>query len=152
MATMLDSFDYRCKFMDVYGRNRKAVSMPRKVDISEAESLVMQQLWAHSPQSADAIHEALGKQSGWQVATVKTLLNRLLKKGAIQASKDGRRFLYEPLLDRDQWLLQESSGLLQRLFGGRVAPLVAHFSQHRRLSARDLRELRQLLQEIDRGR
>lgn len=121
-------------------------------DISEAESLVMLQLWKRSPQTAEAIHEALGREAGWQVATVKTLLNRLLKKGAVGASKDGRRFLYEPLLERDQWLLQESSGLLQRLFDGRIAPLVAHFSRHRRLSTRDVRDLKRLLQELDDGR
>jgi len=123
-----------------------------EADISEAESLVMQQLWKRSPQTAESIHYALGHDAGWQVATVKTLLNRLLKKGAVCASKDGRRFLYEPLLKRDQWLLQESSGLLRRLFDGRIAPLVAHFSQHRRLSARDVRDLKQLLQEIENGR
>jgi predicted transcriptional regulator len=121
-------------------------------DISEAESLVMQQLWERSPQTADSIHDALGPDARWQVATVKTLLNRLLKKGAVRATKDGRRFLYEPLLERDQWLLQESSGLLQRLFDGRIAPLVAHFSRHRRLSARDVRDLKRLLQEIEDGR
>jgi BlaI family transcriptional regulator, penicillinase repressor len=122
------------------------------VDISEAESLVMQQLWKLSPQTAESIHDALGPDAGWQVATVKTLLNRLLRKKAVRANKDGRRFLYEPLLDRDQWLLQESSGLLQRLFDGRIAPLVAHFSRHRRLSARDVRDLKRLLKEIDDGR
>jgi predicted transcriptional regulator len=123
-----------------------------RADISEAESLVMQQLWNRSPQSAESIHDSLGPDAGWQVATVKTLLNRLLKKGAVRANKDGRRFLYEPLLERDQWLLQESSGLLQRLFDGRIAPLVAHFSRHRRLSARDVRDLKRLLQEIEDGR
>jgi predicted transcriptional regulator len=123
-----------------------------RIDISEAESLVMQQLWESSPQTAESIHDALSPDAGWQVATVKTLLNRLLKKGAVRATKEGRRFLYEPLLKRDQWLLQESSGLLQRLFDGRVAPLVAHFSRHRRLSARDVRDLKRLLEEIEDGR
>jgi BlaI family transcriptional regulator, penicillinase repressor len=121
-------------------------------EISEAESLVMQQLWSRSPQSAESIHDVLGPDAGWQVATVKTLLSRLMKKGAVRATKDGRRFLYEPLLERDQWLLHESSGLLQRLFDGRIAPLVSHFSRHRRLSARDVRDLKRLLQEIEDGR
>lgn len=111
----------------------------------------MQLLWEHSPRDAEEIFAALPDTVDWQVATVKTLLNRLLKKGAVRARKQGRRYLYAPVLERDEWLLQESTGLLQRLFNGRVAPLVAHFSQHRKLSARDVRELRKLLEEMDRG-
>jgi predicted transcriptional regulator len=81
----------------------------------------------------------------WQVATVKTLLNRLLRKGAVRASKLGRRYFYAPVLKRDQWLLQESTALLERLFNGRMASLVAHFIQHRKLSSGDIRALRKLL-------
>ncbi|MGO4774351.1 BlaI/MecI/CopY family transcriptional regulator, partial [Lysobacter sp. 2RAB21] len=80
---------------------------------------------------------------------VKTLLNRLLNKGAIQAEKDGRRYLYAPVLKREEWVLGESQGLLERLFGGRVAPLVAHFSEQRKLSRKDIAELRKLLEDID---
>jgi BlaI family penicillinase repressor len=73
----------------------------------------------------------------------------LLKKGAIRATKDGRRYLYTPVLKRHAWMLGESQGLLERLFDGRVAPLVAHFSQQRKLSRKDIDELRKLLEEID---
>jgi len=95
---------------------------------------------------------ALARSQDWQEATIKTLLNRLLKKGAIQASKDGRRYLYAPVLKRKDWLLDESEGLLQRLFDGRVAPLVAHFSRHRKLSRKDIAELRALIGELDDGK
>lgn len=109
----------------------------------------MQVLWEHSPRDAEEVFAGLPSIVDWQIPTVRTLLNRLLKKGAIRAQKHGRRYMYVPVLKRDHWLLQESSGLLQRLFNGRVAPLVAHFSQHRKLSARDIRDLRQLLEEMD---
>ena len=125
--------------------------MSKVTSISEAESVIMQALWARSPLTAEDVLDALADVTDWQDATVKTLLNRLLRKGAIHARKQGRRYLYTPILARDQWLLQESSGLLDRLFGGRVAPLVAHFSQHRKLSVRDVQELRKLLDEIDHG-
>jgi predicted transcriptional regulator len=75
----------------------------------------------------------------------------LLKKGAIQAERDGRRYLYAPVLKREDWVMGESQGLLGRLFGGRVAPLVTHFSQQGELSAKDVAELRRLLEEIDDG-
>ena len=92
---------------------------------------------------------ALQPQDKWQEPTVKTLLNRLLKKGAVSARKDGRRYLYSPVLTRDQWLSHESTGLLNRLFGGRVAPLVAHFSSQRKLSKKDIADLKRLIRELD---
>jgi hypothetical protein len=62
----------------------------------------------------------------------------LVKKGAIRAQRDGRRYLYSPIIERDQWLSDESVGLLDRLFHGRIAPFVAHFSHSRKLSKRDI--------------
>lgn len=121
------------------------------MQISEAESVVMQVLWKRQPQTAEEIHAAVGDRD-WQVATVKTLLNRLLKKGAVVADRDGRRYLYAPVLTREAWLQGESESLLDRLFGGRVAPLVAHFSERRRLSKKDVAELRKLLEDLDDGR
>jgi len=53
------------------------------------------------------------------------------------------------VLTRDQWLSSESEGLIERLFGGRVAPLVAHFSRHRKLSRKDIADLKRLIQELD---
>lgn len=85
----------------------------------------------------------------WQESTVKTLLNRLLKKGAVNARKDGRRYLYSPVLTRKEWISQESTGFLNRLFGGRVTPLVAHFSSQRKLSKKDIADLKLLIQELD---
>lgn len=119
------------------------------MQISDAESVVMDVLWKRSPLSADEVVAALSGQQEWQEATVKTLLNRLLKKGAISAEKDGRRYLYAPVLQRAAWVQGESESLLARMFGGRVAPLVAHFSEHRKLSRKDIAELRKLLEELD---
>ena len=119
--------------------------------ITEAESAVMEVLWARSPLAAEDVFEALSGSRGWQEATVKTLLNRLLRKGAIRAARDGRRYAYTPVLEREAWLLGESQGLLERLFDGRVAPLVSHFSRHRKLSGKDIADLRKLLEELDDG-
>jgi predicted transcriptional regulator len=127
------------------------------MQVSEAESVVMEVLWTaeaggRAPLAAEDVVAALANRQDWQEATIKTLLNRLLKKGAIRASKEGRRYLYAPVLSRQAWLSDESEGLLQRLFDGRVAPLVAHFSRHRKLSDKDIAELRKLLEELDDGK
>ena len=117
--------------------------------ISEAEAVVMEVLWRASPRSAEEILAEVGPVQDWQEGTVKSLLNRLLKKKAVKAEKDGRRYLYMPLLSREKYVSQESKGLLDRLFDGRVAPLVAHFSEQRRLTKKDIAELRKLLKELD---
>lgn len=128
--------------------------MERKnADISDAESLVMDVLWrASAPLPAEDVIAALVNEQRWQEATVKTLLNRLLKKGAVSASKDGRRYLYCAELKREQWVSRESGTMLDRLFGGRVAPLVAHFGKHRKLSAADIAELKKLVEELGDGK
>jgi predicted transcriptional regulator len=94
----------------------------------------MEVLWRQHPLTAEEMVAALAEAQQWQEATIKTLLNRLLNKGAIAAEKEGRRYLYTPVLRREDWVLEESQGLLKRLFDGRVAPLVAHFSRHCKLS------------------
>jgi BlaI family penicillinase repressor len=114
--------------------------------ISDAESRVMEVLWrAARPTSCEEVVTALSQRQDWQEATVKTLLGRLMKKGAIKAAQDGRRYLYSPLLTRERWLSFESQRLLKRLFGGRLAPLVAHFGQHHRLTKQDIAELKSLI-------
>jgi predicted transcriptional regulator len=120
--------------------------------ISDAESLVMEVLWEKNPATSDDVVAELSKTTDWQEPTIKTLLNRLLKKRAIAAVRDGRRYLYRPLLKREDYIDAASTSLLDRLFGGRVAPLVAHFSDRRKLSKKDVAELKRLIEELDHDR
>lgn len=122
------------------------------MSISEAESIVMDVLWRNHPLSAEEVVAALAQTTDWQEPTIKTLLNRLLKKRAIAAQRDGRRYLYRPLLERGDYVHAQSESLLDRLFEGRVAPLVAHFCERRKLSRKDIAELKRLIKEIDNGR
>jgi len=117
--------------------------------ISGAESLVMEALWRRAPLTAEEIFAELGEAQGWAEPTLKTLLNRLLNKGAVSAQKDGRRYLYRPLVARDDYVESESQGLLDRLFDGRLAPLVSHFSERQKLSAQDVADLKRLIAELD---
>src|SRR6185437_4683431 len=119
------------------------------MSISEAEAAVMETLWRKEPLSAQDILDQVGAERGWQEGTVKSLLNRLLKKRAVKALRDGRRYLYRPLISREHYVFGESKSLVDRLFGGRVAPLVAHFSEQRKLSKKDIAQLRALLKELD---
>ncbi|RPF70541.1 BlaI/MecI/CopY family transcriptional regulator [Aurantiacibacter spongiae] len=116
--------------------------------ISDAEHAVMESLWARSPQSAAEVCEAVCQDRDWSIATVKTLLSRLVGKGALATEPDGRRFLYSPLIERADYVGGESRRLVDRLFGGRAAPLFAHLAENEALSDDDIVEIERLLQEL----
>ena len=116
--------------------------------ISEAEHAVMEVLWEEQPLTATEVAERASPERGWSVHTVKTLLSRLLAKGAITHEAEGRRFLYSPAIERDSYVGRESEKLLDRLFGGRVTPLIAQLAERRSLTPQDIAELEALLKEL----
>ena len=117
--------------------------------ISQAELLLLDALWSQSPLTAAEIAERVARPQGWTLQTVKTMLARLEAKGAVTHSVDGRRFLFRPLVGRDEVADRESERLLDRLFGGRAAPLLARLAERRKLSAEDIAEIRALLDRIE---
>lgn len=116
--------------------------------ITDAEHAVMEALWERSPQTATEVAEVVGAARGWGLATVKTLLSRLVTKQAIAATPDGKRFLYAPRMARADYLGGESRRLVDRLFGGRAAPLFAHLAEHEALTAADMDEIEALLRKL----
>ncbi len=116
--------------------------------ISDAEHEVMEVLWSKSPLTAAEVCDEVCAQRGWSLATVKTLLGRLVQKQAIAAAPDGRRYLYMPLIARAEYVGGESRRLVERLFGGRAAPLFAHLAEQEALTEDDLAEIEVLLKEL----
>ena len=116
--------------------------------ISDAEHAVMEALWEKSPQTAVEVCDSVCGVRGWSMPTVKTLLSRLVAKGAVTTEPDGRRFLYSPLLARDDYVGGESRRLVDRLFGGRAAPLFAHLAEAEALSDEDIAQIEKLLREM----
>ena len=121
------------------------------VTVTAAESKIMEALWRHGEMTVAEIIDHIAQSEAWGQATVKTLVNRLLKKKAIQSAKTEGRHVYRPLLQRADYLQAESQGLLDRLFDGQLAPLVAHFADHKSLSPDDIARLRRLIEEMDDG-
>jgi predicted transcriptional regulator len=119
--------------------------------ITAAESKVMEALWRRSPLSADELISEVTATQPWGEATVKTLINRLLKKKAIKSERENGRHCYKPLVERAEYVQAESQGLLDRLFDGQLAPLVAHFAEHRKLKADEVARLKSLIEELDDG-
>ena len=116
--------------------------------ISDAEHAVMEVLWEEAPLAAADVAERVDPARGWSARTVKTLLSRLLAKGAIAHEEEGRRYLYRPAIAREDFIASESGKLLDRMFGGRVTPLVAHLAERNRLSAEDIAEIEKLLKDL----
>lgn len=116
--------------------------------ISDAEHAVMEALWERSPLSAAEVCDEVCEEREWSLATVKTLLSRLVAKNAVSTRPNGRRFLYTPLLERSDYVGGESRRLVDRLFGGRAAPLFAHLAETEALSEDDLVEIEALLKEM----
>ncbi|HEY0621832.1 BlaI/MecI/CopY family transcriptional regulator [Sphingomonas sp.] len=116
--------------------------------ISDAEHAVMEVLWDESPLTANDVAERVAPSRGWSANTVKTLLGRLLAKNTIAAEEDGRRYLYRPLVERGDYVEGESRRLIDRLFGGKLTPLVAHLAERDALTDEDIAEIEALLKEI----
>ena len=116
--------------------------------ISDAEHAVMEVLWDEAPLAAADVAERIDPARGWSVRTVKTMLSRLLAKGALVHEEDGRRYLYKPAIARDDFVARESRKLLDRMFGGRVTPLVAHLAEQDELTPHDIAEIEALLKAL----
>ncbi|GLX79687.1 BlaI family transcriptional regulator [Thalassotalea insulae] len=114
-------------------------------EISQTEFEVLDVLWQQYPASANEIIERLNQQKDWHEKTVKTLLNRLVKKGAISFEKQQRRYLYTPLLAREAYVTSQSESLIERLFSGRVSPLIAGFAKNKHLEKDDIEELKSII-------
>ena len=117
--------------------------------ISDAELDVMEALWsADAPLTAADVADKIGSDRDWSLATVKTMLSRLLTKGAVRHTEDGRRFLYAPAIERSDFEARESVRFVDRMFGGRLSPLVARLAEEDALDEADIAAIEALLKEL----
>lgn len=115
---------------------------------SESEMQLLAALWDEAPQTATELADRVGKSNGWTLTTVKTLLGRLVQKGAVTTEAEGRRYLYRPAIDRAEAMGEESQRFVDRLFGGRVSPLIAHLAEREALSDADIAEIEALIRKL----
>jgi predicted transcriptional regulator len=109
----------------------------------------MEALWRRGPLTPDGIVAEVGEAHGWAPGTVKTLITRLLRKKAIEGRREPEGYLYRPLISRASYVQSESESLVDRLFDGEVAPLVAAFAEHRALTPKDIQLLKKLIADLD---
>ena len=117
------------------------------IKISDSEWQVMNIVWARFPVSTNEIVEALVPQTHWHSRTIRTLLDRLVKKGALRIRPEGKRYLYEPRISMAEGIRQESQSFLRRVFGGEPAAMLLHLVEEAKLSKADIRKLKTILSE-----
>lgn len=116
--------------------------------ISEAEWEVMKVIWRQpSPSLAQDIIQALAQSTTWSPATIKTMLNRLVAKGALRYERMGRSYLYSAVVNESKCCAAEADSFLDRVFDGSLSPLLAHFVRSRRLTKKELESLEQVLRD-----
>lgn len=118
-------------------------TMPK---ITEAEWTVMKVFWQKSPRTANQAVEQLS-DTGWNPKTIRTLINRLQKKKALDFEKDGRRHRYFPLVAEHECVRQEAQSLLSRAGAAALKPMLAAFLQEQKLSSKEIEELKQILNQ-----
>ena len=124
--------------------------MKRIPRISETEWALMKVIWAQAPCSAGEIIDSLTQQDAtWHPKTAKAFLNRLVKKKVLGFRKEGRAYLYRPLVTEAACIDAASESFLDRVFGGSLKPMLAHFVERKKLSADEINELKRLLESQD---
>lgn len=119
--------------------------MPRVVQISDAEWDVMEPIWEAGVCAAADVIKRLRTTHDWNHSTIRTLLARLVEKGALDYEVDGARYLYRPAVTRQQCVRQKSRSFLEKAFGGDVGALLAHFVSEASLDPDQIEQLHQLL-------
>jgi BlaI family transcriptional regulator, penicillinase repressor len=121
--------------------------MKKTIRITQAEWEVMAVVWDRTPVAASTVVEVLAERKQWTLATVRTLLRRLVNKGALQQEASGKRYIYTPLISMAESVRQESDSFLDRVLGRAPSEAILHLVKRAELSREDIQELRQILRE-----
>lgn len=121
--------------------------MADAIGISDAEWHVMNVVWRDQPVEAQQVIDQLADANGWSAATIKTMLHRLIKKGALAFEQDGKRYLYRASVRRADCIRQASRSFLDRVFAGAAAPALMHLVKTSKLADEEVAELRRLLNQ-----
>lgn len=124
--------------------------MSDPVDLSDAEWQIMNLVWDRQPIMAQDVIGELAEPCQWSPATVRTMLHRLVKKGALHFQAEGNRYWYRAAVRRADCVRRASRSFLERVFGGEAAPLLAHFVRNVQFTPQELAELRALLEQRER--
>ena len=118
--------------------------------ISEAEFEVMKIVWKSAPINTNEITERLLKTTSWSAKTIQTLIKRLVTKGALTYEKQGRVFVYTPLVEENEYISQQSNSFIKRFYDGDISAMLSSYLENNQLSETELNHLRSLLSKKSR--
>ena len=121
--------------------------MKRLPRISESEWSVMRVLWSNGPLTANQVVDEFSGKTKWKPKTIKTLITRLMKKGAVKFEKEGREYRYYPAVSETECVATERRSFVRRVYGGTTKPMLAAFLEDAELSAEDISELKKILEQ-----
>ena len=113
--------------------------------ISEAEFEVMKVVWKYAPINTNEITERLLRTTSWSAKTIQTLIKRLVTKGALTYEKQGRVFVYTPLVKENEYINQQSNSFINRFYGGDLGAMLSAYLENNQLSETELHHLRSIL-------
>lgn len=115
--------------------------------ISEAEFEVMKIVWKSAPINTNEITERLLKTTSWSAKTIQTLIKRLVTKKALTYEKQGRIFVYTPLVEEKEYLSQQSSSFLTRFYNGDMSAMLSAYLENNQISEAEIHRLKSILSD-----
>ena len=119
--------------------------------IADSEWRVMQVLWQRGPQTANDVVSALSGEVNWKPRTVKTLISRLVKKGAVKVTEEGYRYRYSAAVAESECVHSETKSFVRRVYQGAAKPALAAFLENADLSEREIDDLQKILDRKRKG-
>ncbi len=118
------------------------------VELTEAEWAIMRAVWEHQPCAAGTIQEALAANKGWAYSTVKTTMDRMVRKGLLRVQQIRKLRVYSATVDEMEAKRGEFSRMLQRAFNGALGPMMQFLVEQEGLSEQDARQLREMARRM----
>jgi BlaI family penicillinase repressor len=119
--------------------------------IAESEWRVMQVLWAQGPLTANDVVIALSGEVKWKPRTIKTLISRLVKKGAVKVTEEGYRYRYSAAVDESECVRSETRSFVSRVYQGAMKPALAAFIEDADLSDKEIEDIQKILNQKRKG-
>jgi len=116
-------------------------------ELTQAEWEIIAAVWEHQPCAAPTVQEALEKKKGWSYSTVKTLMDRMVKKGLLKTERIRNLILYRSAVSRPQVQRSEIMRTLKRAFDGAMTPMMQFMLDNGKLTRSELEELEKMIQQ-----
>ncbi len=119
--------------------------------IADSEWRVMQVLWEHGPQTANGVVSTLSGEVKWKPRTIKTLISRLVKKGAVKVTEEGYRYRYSAAVDESACVRSETRSFVRRVYQDAMKPALAAFIEDADLSDKEIDDIQKILKQKRKG-